>query len=46
MSEAYSVLSDPQKKALYDSGKDPNDPGGGHGGFDGSLARFSSINIS
>lgn len=36
--EAYEVLSDPQKKARYDSGvdlQDPNDMFGGGGGFGG-----------
>ncbi len=35
--EAYEVLSDPQKKQLFDQGIDPNDPqtGFGQGGFGG-----------
>lgn len=31
VTEAYQVLSDPQKKAMFDNGTDPNDPSGGAG---------------
>ncbi|GAB3623891.1 molecular chaperone DnaJ [Mariniluteicoccus endophyticus] len=33
--EAYDVLSDPNKKAIYDRGGDPNQRGGFGGGFPG-----------
>lgn len=33
--EAYSVLSDPQKKARFDRGEDLEDMQGGGGGFGG-----------
>lgn len=32
INEAYEVLSDPDLKARYDNGDDPNDPTGGQGG--------------
>jgi len=33
INEAYSVLSDAEKRKQYDLGVDPNDPTGGAGGF-------------
>jgi molecular chaperone DnaJ len=48
---AYAVLNDPQKKAVYDQGVDPLDPnaarspfGGGFGGFSGGGFDFGDIN--
>jgi DnaJ family protein C protein 3 len=33
VNEAYEVLSDPELRARFDAGDDPNDPTSGHGGF-------------
>ena len=36
MNNAYDVLSNPDKRRMYDSGVDPNDPNAGAGGFSGA----------
>jgi DnaJ homolog subfamily C member 3 len=36
INEAYEVLSDPELKARFDAGDDPNDPSGGQNPFQGS----------
>ncbi|BGP14952.1 hypothetical protein JCM10213_007246 [Rhodosporidiobolus nylandii] len=35
LNEAYEVLSNPELRARFDAGDDPNDPTGGHGGHPG-----------
>jgi len=37
VNEAYQVLSDPKKKAMFDNGTDPNDPTGGADFGDGGV---------
>ena len=36
MNNAYDVLSNPDKRRMYDSGVDPNNPNAGAGGFSGA----------
>ncbi len=40
ISVAYDVLSDPQKKQMYDMGMDPNNPQQSRGGFGGGPFEF------
>jgi DnaJ homolog subfamily C member 3 len=35
VNEAYEVLSDPELRARFDNGDDPNDPAQGQGGYPG-----------
>ncbi|KPV77362.1 uncharacterized protein RHOBADRAFT_51230 [Rhodotorula graminis WP1] len=35
LNEAYEVISNPELRARFDAGEDPNDPHSGHGGFGG-----------
>lgn len=43
VNEAYDVLKDPNKKAIYDQGGNPNQAGGGFGGFGGFEEGFSGF---
>jgi len=45
VSEAYQVLSDPQKKRMYDSGVNPDEPGFGFGGGGGGIDPTEIFNM-